>query len=199
MRACAKSSFSRYMLEVLMVISTGGMEPDRCCPLDTSERRLTLPPEVRSLIEEAEEAFAARYFSKARRLYSRADRKAPGNSSILLGRAMSHEMLGSLSEAVVNCREAVAVDKDNYFAMESLAGIYERTGEDLPGAIRLFRRALELDPRSAWRENLEVWIAALESRLNATKTSMVRLWHLGNEHIQTGSPAKAEACYTQAI
>ncbi|MDQ7781805.1 MAG: tetratricopeptide repeat protein [Desulfomonilaceae bacterium] len=156
-------------------------------------------PGVLSLEKQAEQAFLERRFQDSVLIYSSAASKAPDRSSLYLGRAMALEMLKRPKKAVEDYERALALDPDNYMAMEGLAGILEREGREIERAIALYRQALERDPRDEWKENLAVWIKMLESRLRPTESSLVALWKRGNEHALRGKVSEAIESYTKAI
>ncbi len=155
--------------------------------------------QVPSLMEAAHAAFKERRFQEAVGLYTRAAGIAPGETSAFLGRGMAYEMLGRATNAQDDYKKALECDLENYRAMENLAGIYERSGKKTAEAIQLYRKALELDPRPDMQENLVVWIAMLETRLNGKGESAVGMWNRGNEEVQRGRLELAESCYSRAI
>ncbi|HMK33475.1 MAG TPA: tetratricopeptide repeat protein [Desulfomonilaceae bacterium] len=143
----------------------------------------------------ADQALAEGRFQEAVRLYSKISDKSLG----FLGSGMAHEMLNRPDMAIEDYRKAIEADSRNYRAMEKLAGMYERNGKSVAEAIGLYRRALRLDPRPEWKENLSVSIAILESRVRPAGTSAVRCWHLGNSKALGGDLKGAEAFYSRAI
>jgi tetratricopeptide (TPR) repeat protein len=100
---------------------------------------------------------------------------------------------------VEDYKKALEADPDNYIAMENIAGIWERNGKNIREAIELYRRALNLDPRPDWRENLAVWIGILETRLRSEGSSAVACWHKGNDKVLKGDLVSAKTAYSKAI
>jgi len=138
-------------------------------------------------------------FSEAVRLYSLVLKQGTSLSAAFFGRGLSHEMLNQQTKAEADYRSAIESDPANYRAMESLAGIWERSGKHIAEAAELYKRALALDPRPEWKENLKVWIAILESRLNYEERSPVALFHRGNAKVVQGDQRAAEVLYSQAL
>lgn len=154
-------------------------------------------PEVSDPVASADQAYDHYRFEEATRLYTTALKKEPGAGSIYFRRAMALEMLDRNSQAVADYLKAVELNPQDFKAMENLAGIYERDGH-FAEAISLYRKALELDPRPVWQENLAVWIAMLDSRSRGEASSAVAAWHLGNKKAKSGDLEGALADYTQA-
>jgi tetratricopeptide (TPR) repeat protein len=154
---------------------------------------------VGSIVEAAENAYLEGRFQDALRLYSRALKLNPEESSVHLGRGMTYEMLGRSSQAAKDYRKALQYDPENYRAMENLGGILERKGKRLSDAVELYERALRLDPRPAWQENLRAWIRMLHTRVNPRGPSAVALWNRANEHAARGNLDEAERTYSEAI
>jgi tetratricopeptide (TPR) repeat protein len=147
----------------------------------------------------AEQAYYERRYQDAIRLYTEAAKSLSEQSDALLGRGMAHEMVNQTQKAIEDYKKAIDVDRKNYRAMETLAGIYERSGTHISEAITLYRHALKLDPRPEWKENLAAWIAMLETRLQPQTSSAVGCWHLANRKAKAGEAQQAEALYTKAI
>lgn len=112
---------------------------------------------------------------------------------------MAYEMLDLVDKAVGDYEKALELDPGNFQAMENLAGIYERGGKKIREALELYRKALTLDPRPVWKENLTVWIAMLKNRLEDASLSAVRLWNRANEEARRGKLDEAESLYSEAI
>jgi len=157
------------------------------------------PTDVQSVVTAADEAYSQGRFQDAVRLYTDAARVLPAESSIFLGRGMAHEMLRDTRKAAEDLTKAIQCDCENYCAMEQLAALYERMGNKDAEAMGLYRKALQLDPRPDWRENLTVCIGMLQTRLKESSPSAVVLWNLGNEAAQKGDFAAAESLYGRAI
>ncbi len=147
----------------------------------------------------AENAYRENRFSDAVRLYSLAAERSPRESSIFFGRAMAYEMVNQVQKAAQDYRTSMESDPGNFRAMENLAGIYERQGESIPEAIRLYKRALDLDPRPVWKEHLAFCIAILGNRLQLRDPSAVACWNTGNESATKGAVEEAEVLYSRAI
>ena len=147
----------------------------------------------------AEKAFTEGRFGDAIGLYSDAIRLSPNDSSLYLGRGMSSEMAGKATKAAADYHKALERDPHNYRAMENLAGIYERSRKRRAKAIELYRKALALDPRPEWQENLAVWIEMLKRGSKNGPPSAVALWHRGNKEAARGKLEKAEESYSESL
>ncbi len=156
-------------------------------------------PDPPSLSGAADEALEQGRFQEALRLYSLVLKKDPTSSEAFLGRGMAYDMLDRGTKAIEDYRNALQEDPKNYVVMESLAGLYERSGQHLGKAVQLYKRALELDPRPEWRENLRVCIAMLRSRLRPVESYAVGLWHKGNKADRKNDPDRAKKLYAQAL
>ena len=66
-------------------------------------------------------------------------------------------------------------------------------------AIALYKRALILDPRPAWKKTLPVWIAMLETRLRPETATAVGCWNAANREAANGKTEEAESLYSRAI
>ncbi len=152
-----------------------------------------------SLMCEADRAYAEGRFHDAIGLYTAALRLKPSDSSVFFGRAMAFEMTGNTPRALQDYWKALDCDPQNYKAIENIAGVYEREGKRIEEAIELYRRALKLDPRPEWKENLVVWIEMLRSRNFGAAPSAVHLWNRGNAAAAGGRTDEAEDCYSKAI
>jgi tetratricopeptide (TPR) repeat protein len=152
-----------------------------------------------SALNGAEQAYGEGRYRDAIRLYTEASKGISERSAAFLGRGMAHEMANQTPKAIEDYKRAIEADRENYRAMENLAGIYERGGRHISEAITLYRHALKLDPRQEWKENMAVWIAMLETRLQPQTASAVGCWHLANRKARAGRVQEAEALYTKAI
>ena len=63
----------------------------------------------------------------------------------------------------------------------------------------MYKRALALDPRPAWKSVLPVWIAILETRLRPETATAVGCWNLANRQVTNGKTKEAESLYSRAI
>jgi len=147
----------------------------------------------------AEQAQREGRYQEAIRLYAEAAMDHSQQGSALLGRGTAYELVNQPQKAIEDYRRAIEVDRENYRAMENLAGIYERGGKHISEAIALYRHALKLDPRPEWKENLAAWIAMLETRLQPQTSSAVGCWRLANEKARAGELREAEVLYAKAI
>ena len=150
-------------------------------------------------METAEKALEQGQYQRALSLYNTAASTSGGSARVFLGRGTVYEMLRKRQKAVKDYEKALELDAGNYRAMENLAGIHERGGKKIREAIELYSRALGLDPRPEWKENLAVWIAMLETRLEEHGPSAVQLWNRGNARLAKGDAESAEKMFTQAI
>ncbi len=131
-------------------------------------------------------AFAEDRFQDSVALFSSALKICPIDGSIYCGRGMAHEMIDQDKKAGSDYHKALEIDPENYEAMENLAGIYERRGDRITEAIGLYKRALILDPRPAWKETLPVWIAMLQTRVLPETATAVGCWNVANRQIGDG-------------
>jgi len=176
---------------VIIALAAAGFVGGAFAVLHASEP----PPELAM----ATAAYNDGRFSEAVRLYSLVLKKGTYLSAAFFGRGLSHEMLNQQTKAEADYRSAIESDPGNYRAMESLAGIWERSGKHVAEAAELYKRALALDPRPEWIENLKVWIAILESRLNCEERSPVACFHRANAKAAQGDQKSAETLYSQAL
>ena len=144
-------------------------------------------------------AFAEDRFQDSVALFSSALKICPIDGSIYCGRGMAHEMINQDKKAVCDYHKALEIDPENYEAMENLAGIYERRGDRITEAIGLYKRALILDPRPAWKETLPVWIAMLQTRVLPETATAVGCWNVANRRTGAGKTEEAESLYSRAI
>jgi tetratricopeptide (TPR) repeat protein len=154
---------------------------------------------VEGILAAGEQAHRDGRFQEAITLYSHAAKIGAPPGQALLGRGMAHEMANQPDKAVEDYKRTIEADPKNYKAMENLAGIWERSGRHIPEAIELYRRAVKLDPRSEWQENLAVWAKMLETRLRSENSSPVTCWHKGNDRVVQGDLDSAKAAYSKAI
>jgi tetratricopeptide (TPR) repeat protein len=144
-------------------------------------------------------AYNENRFQEAISLYTQAAKIGAPAGHALLRRGMAYEMINQPNKAEEDYKQAIETDPRNYKAMENLAAIWERTGKHTSEAIGLYQRALKLDPRPEWQENLAVWIKMLESRLRPEESSAVSCWHRGNDMYLRGDLDSARAAYSRAI
>jgi tetratricopeptide (TPR) repeat protein len=152
-----------------------------------------------ALVAAAGSALEAGRFNEALRLYGQIEKHFGSYSSLYRHRGIAREMLGDDRKAIEDFKLAVKADSNDYESLEHLGSIYERGGTRDREAIVFYKRALELDPRPEWKDNLAVWIAMLESRLQPEEATAVGCWHLGNEKSRKGDYAAAESLYSRAI
>lgn len=157
------------------------------------------PQDRATLITAADNALEAGRFTEAVRVYSQAEKTFGGDGKLFRSRGIAREMLGEDRKAVEDFKLAIKADEGDYESMEHLSGIYERAGTHIPDAITFYKRALELDPRPKWKDDLTAWIAMLQSRLRPDDATAVGCWHLGNERMQKHDYAGAESWYSRAI
>jgi len=192
-------SFSQLTHTVLILFAAAFLTlysgSSECFSQETRPR----PTDVQSVVTAADEAYSQGRFQDAVRLYTDAARLLPAESSIFLGRGMAYEMLRDTRKAAEDFAKAIQCDSENYCAMEQLAVLYERMGNKDAEAMVLYRKALQLDPRPEWRENLTVCIGMLRTRLKEGEPSAAALWNLGNEAAQRGDLAAAESLYGRAV
>ena len=169
------------------------------CGLIQAQAPPSQPSDRDNYITVAESAFADGHFREAVQLYSRAAKALGADATVFRGRAMAREMLNENRKAIEDFKLALQADPTDYESMEHLAGLYERAGTHIPEAIELYKRALDLDPRPAWKDNLAAWIAMLESRLWPEDATAVGCWHRGNEKANKGDLAEAESYYSRAL
>jgi tetratricopeptide (TPR) repeat protein len=151
------------------------------------------------LVVQATKAFTEGRFQESAALLSNALKIYPTTGSIYNLRGMAYEMMNQDQKAVEDYRKTLEIDPDNYEAMENLAAIYENKGGPVPEAIELYKRALALDPRPAWKSALPVWIAILETRLRPETATAVGCWNLANGLATNGKTKQAESLYSRAI
>lgn len=166
------------------------------CP---AQQVRTAPQSAQTFVSAADQAYGEGRFQEAVKLYTQAAKVLPGESSIFLGRGMAYEMLRDTRNAAEDYARAIQSDAGNYQAMECLAAIYERMGNKDVEAVALYRRALQLDPRPQWKENLTVAIEILRTRHEGQPPSAATLWNLGNEAAKKGDLNHAESLYAQAV
>ena len=147
----------------------------------------------------ARKAFDEGRFQESVTLFSKALKICPTDGSIYCAMGMAHEMINQDQKAVDDYRKALETDPENYQAMENLAGIYEREGDRITEAVDLYKRALVLDPRPAWKETLPVWIAVLQTRLLPETATAVGCWNAANRKAADGKTEEAESLYSRAI
>ena len=151
------------------------------------------------LVVEARKAFTEGRFQESTALLSNALKIYPTTGSIYNLRGMAYEMMNQDQKALEDYRKTLEIDPDNFEAMENLAGIYENKGAPVTEAIKLYKRALALDPRPAWKNVLPVWIAILETRLRPETATAVGCWNLANRQATNGKTKEAESLYSRAI
>lgn len=155
--------------------------------------------DVQTVVNAADEAYAAGRYHDAVKLYTDAAKVLPSEASIFLGRGMAYEMLRDNHKAVENFIKAIQCDPGNYRAMEQLGAVYERMGTKDAEAVALYRKALNLDPRPQWQENLSVSIEMLRTRLKEQQPTAVALWNQANDAARKGDFTRADSLYSRAI
>ncbi len=143
----------------------------------------------------ADEAYREKQYNEAIKLYERIADRALGH----FGAGLSYEMLSRPEKAVEEYKKSINADSMNYRAMENLAGLYEKSEENIYQAINLYVRALALDPRKEWRTCLPLWIKVLKSRFRDLENSPVGLFHEAENKSQQGDYDAAIKLYSQAI
>jgi tetratricopeptide (TPR) repeat protein len=166
-------------------------------PADSPPTAFGNGPEA--VLAAGDQAYGESKFQDAVKLYTRAAKLGAAPGRAFFGRGMAHEMANQRDKAVEDYKRAIEADPGNYKAMENLAGIWERAGQHIADAIELYSRALNLDPRSEWQENLAVWIKILKTRLRPKDSSAVTCWHQGNHESLQGDLDSAKAAYSRAI
>jgi tetratricopeptide (TPR) repeat protein len=175
-------------LVALAAATLSGTRPDICA----AESQI-------SDLEQAATTYNDGRFAEAIKLYSLILKRDPNQSAALCGRGMAYEMANQPTKAEEDFRNAILSDPGNYRAMENLGSMWERSGKHLAEAAELYKRALALDQRPEWQENLKVWIAALESRAKQETQSPVGCWHRANAKAEQGDNQAAETLYAKAI
>ncbi len=178
------------ILFILVPIRTTGLE---------ASPNLLLNSVDHPLVVEGRKAFTEGRFQESAALLSNALKIYPATGSIYNLRGMAYEMMNQDQKALEDYRKTLEIDPDNYEAMENLAGIYENNGGPVREAIELYKRALALDPRPAWKNVLPVWIAILETRLRPETATAVGCWNLANRQATNGKNKEAESLYSRAI
>ncbi len=153
------------------------------------------PPEQPLVAVEAEKAYAEKKYDEALKLF----KDAPNVAHRHYGIGLCYEMLSKPDKAEGEYKLAIEEDPVHYMAMENLAALYERNPRTIPQAIKLYSRALAVDPRPEWRTNLAVWIKMLKSRSRKPETYAVGSFRKATEAAENGRIAEALAMYTRSI
>lgn len=149
-----------------------------------------------SPVSSAETALKQGNPGQALSFYVRAIQDNPKDASLYLGRGTAYDLLGIDRRAIEDYREAIRLQPDSYRAMENLARILERDTQKIHEALGLYEKAMRLDPRPVWRENLQVWAAMLKSR-DKREDSATDLWREGHRALAKGDTPKAEESFTR--
>lgn len=97
-----------------------------------------------SLVQKADEAFENDDKEKALALLIEANAKAPNNDEILFKLGFILQQIGDLDEAIKYFKEALEIDKENYFTHNAMASIYRGRGEFTSAKLHL-KASLDID------------------------------------------------------
>jgi len=129
------------------------------------------------------------------------------------------EQLGRIDDALDAYRRALEIDSTHAGSMNNLAFLYAERGEHLGEALRLVRRAIELDPenrlnyldslgwihhrRGEYREAIQILRESLDQAESAHPQDPSILaetsYHLGAAYYRAGQPSSAVRMFRQAI
>ena len=105
-------------------------------------------PSVDLLMSRASAALSATDNATARKLIDAVTRVAPNYAEGWHQRAQLQAAANDEAGAMLSLQKTVALNPRQFTAMAELAGMLEDYG-DKPGALKLYRRVLELDPQNA--------------------------------------------------
>jgi tetratricopeptide (TPR) repeat protein len=100
---------------------------------------------VNLLIERAQRAAKEKKYPLAVKIFEQAAGLAPDNPDVFVRRALIHYGEGDMSGAVGDLRRALALDPNNYRALEALAQIFKEL-ERKKAALAVYRRLYEVHP-----------------------------------------------------
>lgn len=103
-------------------------------------------PSVDLLMSRATAALQAADHDTARKLIDSITRVAPNYAEGWRQRGQLQAAAGDDSGAMISLQKAVQINPRHFMAMTALAGMLEGYG-DKPGALKLYRRVLALDPQ----------------------------------------------------
>lgn len=155
--------------------------------------------EYAALRARAEDAVRALRLSEAATLYRKLTKLTPDDADAWFGLAAVHELTRRGKKAIEAYTRALEKNPGHYRSMENLARIYETRAEDVEKALELYKRALALDPRPVWKENLRVWIKMLESRATMSESTAIASLRRGHRHARERDHEQALAAYTEAL
>ena len=125
-----------------------------------------------------------------------------------LGQA--HERIGETDQAAVYFREVLRIRPDDSTAMNYLGYMWAEVGINLEEALRLIRRAVEIEPDNGsyvdslgWAQfklgRFEEARENLERASSLTPDNATILEHLGDVYMELGEPELAESAYERAV
>lgn len=142
--------------------------------------------------------------------YSRAVKLAPQDATAQFKLATAYHALGKLDDAARHYRAAIAADATYALAYNNLAALGAERKQDLDGAVKAAKRAIELAPNEAAfhstlgmvyvaRGDLELAISALRSAAEMKPPEADRYYRLGLALDQKGRKSEAIAALKQAL
>ena len=122
---------------------------EEAAPIETKLNALfkvSNSPSVDLLMSRAAAALTAADHDTARKLIDSITRVAPNYAEGWRQRGQLQAAAGDDSGAMISLQKAVQLNSRHFAAMSELAGMLESYG-DKPGALKLYRRVLALDPQ----------------------------------------------------
>jgi Tfp pilus assembly protein PilF len=186
-------------------------KPDAAVSKDAAMAAQPAPGSVSALLVRASEAYTARDFASAARLYEDAIRAEPKNINALIGLGMTHQRSAKYEESEAALQKAMAFEPDNDSAAYALAVTYFKQ-ERWKDSMTLFEKSLDKQPKNASARHYLGIIATKLSLLDRAerefKTTLAIDPGYGDAHFNlavlyaTWDPPqwdKARAEYDQAI
>lgn len=154
--------------------------------------------------------FAASRFARAESLYARALALGADSASAWYEIASARERQRDLGGAEDAIKQVIVHEPDNPQALNFLGYLYADANRNLSEAVRLIRRALELDPKNGYFMDSLGWAYYRLGQLDSARTELERavqtggedptiLEHLGDVYLALERPILAKEKYRRAL
>jgi Flp pilus assembly protein TadD len=146
---CGSAQAAPSNLDALFAQLAKASTPDDAHPIEakiTALFRSSGSPSVDLLMSRADAAAHASDTATAKKLIVAVTAIAPKYASAWHARAALEVAAGDDTGALVSLQKAVLLNPRDFAALNELGGMLEEYG-DKPGALKLYRRALKLDPQ----------------------------------------------------
>jgi tetratricopeptide (TPR) repeat protein len=123
--------------------------------------------QAQDLFRRGYEASTERRWGEAVDWYTQSAKAEPNNAETYFQRAINHQMMDKVPEAMADYERALELNPDLYLAMEFLAKLHEQQGNFAAAADR-YAKALPLIADERWRGIVRQWLTDSRQKLKAT-------------------------------